>query len=570
MADPSSSSVAADAAELPEPPFSPQLVEELMRHLTRAARARQLYLPNNPVYQRSIEALREAFVAVWKETAELSLQITESEFTWYGHTVHRETSRAEGLPWTCYKDGLREITLIEGFEAEEMIVLLDVLQRVRIASVEGDDLLTLLWEQEFAFLRYRFVDVGVDAPAILPSPQAAMERQISPEDVRADAREQPAPERNTIVRLEDLDSTLYFLDENEIEYLKGEVQREQESNLRLSVLAIMLDILELQPDARAQEEVCEILETFMPHLLSEGDYGSVAYLLREADAVAANGAALSDAIRQRARQLPDRLSDPGVLAQLMQVLDDSPVAPRQTELDALFEQLRPGTLGVVLGWLKQAQHPEVRAALERTATRLASANTGEMLKLMLAQDPAVATEAMRRAADLKTPAAVTQLARVLAEGSVALRQEAVQALVAIGSPGAFRVLESALDDADREVRMLAVRAIGARGHRNALAKIEAVVKGRGVREADLTEKMAFFEAYGQLAGAEGIALLDEMLSARSLLLRRRVDPDIRACAARALGKIGTPAALEVLRRAADDNDVRVRSEINRALRGGES
>jgi HEAT repeat protein len=264
------------------------------------------------------------------------------------------------------------------------------------------------------------------------------------------------------------------------------------------------------------------------------------------------------------------LSEPGVLAQVMQVLDDSPVAPRQTELDALFEQLRPGTLGVVLGWLKQAQHPEVRAALERTATRLASANTGEMLKLMLAEDPAVATEAMRRAADLKTPAAVTQLARVLAEGAVALRQEAVQALVAIGSPGAFRVLESALDDADREVRMLAVRAIGARGHRNALAKIEAVVKGRGVRDADLTEKMAFFEAYGQLAGAEGIALLDEMLSARSLLLRRRVDPDIRACAARALGKIGTPAALEVLRRSADDNDVRVRSEINRALRGGES
>jgi hypothetical protein len=484
--------------------------------------------------------------------------------------VHRETSRAEGLPWTCYKDGLREITLLEGFEAEEMIVLLDVLQRVRLASIDGDDLLTLLWEQEFAFLRYRFVDVGVDAPAILASPQAATERQISPEDVRADAREQPAPERAAIVRLDELDSTLYFLDDNEIEYLKAEVQREQESNLRLNVLAIMLDILELQPDDRARQEVCEILESFVPHLLSEGDYGSVAYLLREADALAAGNAELPDAIRQRARQLPDRLSEPGVLAQLMQVLDDSPVAPQQAELDALFEQLRPGTLGVVLGWLKQAQHPQVRTALERTATRLASGNTGEMLKLMLAGDPTVATEAMRRAADLKTPAAVTQLARVLSEGSVSLRQEAVQALVAIGSPGALRVLESALDDEDREVRMLAVRAIGARGHRAALAKVEAVVKGRGVRDADLTEKMAFFEAYGLLAGEAGIAPLDELLNTRSLLLRRRVDPEIRACAARALGKIGTPAALEALRRVADDKDVRVRSEINRALRGGES
>jgi HEAT repeat protein len=186
---------------------------------------------------------------------------------------------------------------------------------------------------------------------------------------------------------------------------------------------------------------------------------------------------------------------------------------------------------------------------------------------MLSENPDVAVEAMRRAADLKTPAAVTQLARVLAERDVVLRREAVQALVAIGSPGALRVLESALDDADRDVRMLVVRAIGARDHRAALPRVEAVVMGREVREADLTEKMAFFEAYGLLAGAAGVPQLDALLNGRSLVLRRRIDPEIRACAARALGKIGSPAALEVLRRAGEDKDVRVRSEINRALRG---
>jgi HEAT repeat protein len=270
------------------------------------------------------------------------------------------------------------------------------------------------------------------------------------------------------------------------------------------------------------------------------------------------------------RQLPERLSDPVVLTQLLRALDEAATPPPQVELDALFEQLRPGTLGVVLGWLHQAQHREVRTTLERTATRLASASTGELLKLMLAEDPAVATEAMRRAADLKTPAAVTQLAKVVAEGTAELRQEAVRALVAIGSPGALRVLEGALDDADREVRMLAVRAMAARSHRAAIAKIEAVVTGREVREADLTEKMAFFEAYGLLAGAEGIARLDELLNGRSLLLRRRIDPETRACAAMALGKIGSPAALEALRRAGDDKEALVRNAINRALRGGDA
>ena len=63
----------------PEPPFPPELVEELVRHSCRARRAHQLYLPNNPVYQRAIDGVRASFVPIWAETwNELVLQISES------------------------------------------------------------------------------------------------------------------------------------------------------------------------------------------------------------------------------------------------------------------------------------------------------------------------------------------------------------------------------------------------------------------------------------------------------------------------------------------------------------
>jgi HEAT repeat protein len=123
-----------------------------------------------------------------------------------------------------------------------------------------------------------------------------------------------------------------------------------------------------------------------------------------------------------------------------------------------------------------------------------------------------------------------------------------------------------LDDADREIRIAAVRAVGIHDYRAALPKVEAVVTGKAVRDADLTEKMACFEAFGLLARDEGVEQLAALLSGRSLVLRRRIDPELRACAAMALGKIATPGALAVLRGAAEDKDVRVRSAINRALR----
>jgi HEAT repeat protein len=52
------------------------------------------------------------------------------------------------------------------------------------------------------------------------------------------------------------------------------------------------------------------------------------------------------------------------------------------------------------------------------------------------------------------------------------------------------------------------------------------------------------------------------------LLGRREDPEMRAGAATALGKIGTPQAIESLRKSSSDANVIVRNAVARAIRGG--
>jgi HEAT repeat protein len=83
---------------------------------------------------------------------------------------------------------------------------------------------------------------------------------------------------------------------------------------------------------------------------------------------------------------------------------------------------------------------------------------------------------------------------------------------------------------------------------------------------DLTEKMAFFEAYGAIAGVNGLKALSTILLQRGLL-RMKEPPETRACAAMALGRIKTTEAREFLQRAVDDKELVVRNAVNRALRG---
>ena len=555
------------------------LIQELLRLFGKAARAHQLYLPNNPVYKAAQEALRAGFLPIWEQTEELVLSFTESEVKYAGETVLEERSKgSDSLPWTFYKDGVRELRLLRGFDDEELGKLLDILQRVRKASPDEDDLLTLLWQGDFSFLRYRYVDVMVDANVPMAEGGEAlagleeMAEGGGPTGQRIDPAsytggdEEEEETRAGVISMADFDSTLYFLDEKEIEYLQTEVKREYESDLRQSVVALLLDILEQQPDSEIRLEVAEILDNFMLHMLTGSQFHNVGYLLREAMVASRRAVELQQPVHERLTTLSSRLSAPDALSQMLQSLDESETLPSLAELEELFEQLRPAALSTVFEWLGRLQTPKLRPLLEQAASRLAGQNTAELVKLIGSDNRAVALEAIRRAGALKTPAAVAPLAHVLAGADAELRVSAVQALTEIGTPGAMQALERGLDDADRDVRVATARSIQGRSYRAALPRLEAAVKGRGVRDADLSEKMAIFEAFGAMCGDGGVETLDGMLNGKSLF-GPRADAELRACAAMALGKVATPAAQAALQKAANEKDVVVRNAVSRALRG---
>ena len=95
-----------------------------------------------------------------------------------------------------------------------------------------------------------------------------------------------------------------------------------------------------------------------------------------------------------------------------------------------------------------------------------------------------------------------------------------------------------------------------------------MVSGKGAKDADRTERIALFELYGSICGDAGVALLDGILSAKGGLFARKEDPELRACAAVALGKIGSAAARSVLEKSVGEKDVIVKAAVSRALRGG--
>jgi hypothetical protein len=534
-------------------------VQEVVRGFAKALRTHLLYQGNSPSLEKFVETLRDRMEALWGHMSALTVTVEEREIRWEGVGVLHSEER-ESLPFLLYKDGIRELTFFRGFEEDDLEPFLDLLAHVRRVRSEEEDLLTLLWERDWQHLRYRYVEPlaeGVELPAAAEGTPRAVE---APRNEGLSAAAAPA----TVFSREDFREALYFLDEGELRRLEADLREELGRDLWQDVINALLDRLEDGTPER-QTRVVQVLGDVLPMLMGGGRLGMAAYLLRELVAAATVGRRLAPPAVRGLRDLFDLLASTESVGELVRTLEEGGDAVQTVALADLLEFYPPEALGPLLHASEVTGSEATRATLGDAAQRLASGNPAQLRTLATAEDPHLAAAAARVIGRLRVPDSAPVLVRLLRRPEAAVRLAGVEAVQAMRSPTGAAALDPLLGDDDRDVRVAAARALAALRWAPARKHLEEALGSRRLREAELTERIAFFEAYGALAGAEGVALLDRLLN-RKNWLGRREPAEIRACAALGLGAARHPDAERPLNAAAADPEPVVRSAVARAVR----
>jgi HEAT repeat protein len=523
-----------------------------------------MYMPNNPMYQRAELQLRDAFPPVWAVLDEITLFVRETDLIWEEHPVYEQPSKNESFAWGLYKDGMRVLTLRKGVEEEEFGRFLQTVTRARHLSADAsDDLLTLLWEQDFQKVTYQFAEVISD-PWVYDPQALDLQAQQAESQVQQQVRQEVAAAKpEGVVDLEDFDSTLYFLDEIEIAALRDQVAQEYARDIRNAALAVMFDIFELQEDPDVRAEIIGVLESLFPNLLVRGDFHTLAIILRELRALK-DSKGVDQAAHQRVDAFEARLSQPETIAQLLQSLDEAPTLPPEEELSEVLRELRAPALGTILQQLPRLASPPVRATIGGAAERLAMSNSGELLRLLRSLEADAIPGAVRLVGRLGLQAAVQPLGDLVRHQETEVRLAAVEVLAILGTPGAMTGLEPAIDDTDRQVRVAAVAAVSKRSWAGALRRLEAAVQGKGPAR-ERSEQRQVFEAYAAVAGPPALETLRALLVPKGMF-QRKSSTEVRTCAVYALGKLRTPDARMVLEDVQNDKELPVRHAATSILR----
>jgi len=566
----------ADGQDWEEQPVAVDGVRSLFVTLGKTFRAYQLYDENNPVRRRFVDQLRTEFLSLWEDLDRLVVSIDEDHMYLGEAEVYGSESRNDSLAFLFFKDGVREITFRPGLETEELELFLGVLQRARKLVPEGDDLLTVLWEQDLRFFEYQYVDLlaeGVELPEAgagnteseLQAVLAAEDEEIATQERASQqgaAEERPTPQT---VKQDDFNPTLYALDHRQMETLRAELMKELKRDTRADVLNALFDRLEESGNRERQSEILEILATLLPNFLSRGALVAATSVLQELRRLEKTEGIFDEQRVQESRHILDRISAPEAIEELIQALFDGTIRASTAQLGGFLQFLRGGALSPLLRASETVGHKELQAVLRKAVQGIAGQNRSAVVQLLEEDDPIVASGAARLAGEMQISEAGPSLAHLLVHADPGVRLAAVEAAVTLKASTVAGALEKTLDDPEREIRIAAARALGALQYRPAAKTLAGIVKGRDIRVADVSEKVAVFEAYGIIAEEDGLDVLDALLNGKGFLGKRE-PTDIRAAAALALGRIPGDHARAALEKATHDEDPVVRSNVNRALR----
>ena len=556
-------------------------VRGLFTVLGKALRAFQLYEENNPVRKRFVTSLREAFEQLWQEVEGLNLSIEEDRILLVGEEIYKSSSRSDSLAFLLYKDGIRDITFLPGVEGPEVDKILGVLQRAKmLKTAEADDLLTMLWEQDLEFFTCRIVD-QITEGAALPTAQAEEERADLAQVLEGEAQDSEAAEEDAEGQVgtaestppqpkigQDFSPTLYALDPDEKEQLQRALAAEMSRDLRHDVLAALFDRLEEDGYLDRKSEILKILRQLLPSLLIRGAVEDAANVLEELAAVRAEPGILDEVRQHECDELLDDLSSTETLEQLVRALQDGTIDVPVEALGRLLRFLRAGALPVLLLAAEQEEVPALQETLRGAVYGIAEENPEAVLSLLTDRNPLVTAGAVRLVGMMGIAEAAAKLAGLMVHSDAGVRLAVVETTQLLGDVTTTDTLIGALSDAESDVRVAAAQALAALRIETAAPALEALVTSKEIRLADLTEKIAIFESYALLGGAGATDVLKELLNKKSFLGRREPS-QIRASAARALGKAGLPGAPEALRAAQKDADAVVRTAVRQALEGVE-
>ena len=539
-------------------------IRELMRSLVRALKAKKMYPANNPVLSRIVTEFQDLMIDVLGEIDDLSLSIDSTELRYEGHSVYQNASKRDSLAYRFHRDGITDLSFTEGITRPELNAFLDVLATATEPSGAEEDLVTILWEQEFAHIRYSYIAIDDLQEGLLDELESTDD--VDPEE--AEMREVPWPQGevtnyNIVIdsetaasegsgeRSDDwaqlepaMDITercpahLLEISDNELQALAEEVHLEHSRPLTESALEILTEVAEEEQNPERFAELARALSELVVIALADADFARAAQILATLMTMTAERNIDANSFLPESREL---------ITQAMASLQHTPEADTSS-IPEFLAHLGPRAVDPVCDLLCDKDLEHLQPILASGLSLLAAQNLPRIQRRLQDATGAAARHILAAAASSPFPDADRVIAIAASHKEPRVRTEALKFLVqrkALSKPESIKGITAALNDKDPQVRGSALIAVRQAPTEEMGPHLLEMVEGKRFREMTQSERVAYFETLVTIPGESTRHTLREWAT-RPIWWPNGDQAERRSLAAKALSRSKNPDDRDLL------------------------
>jgi len=554
------------------------LARDVVMVLVKTIKATGMYMPNNPIYQKFREELKEKFESYFEYEDMLSFMVKRFELTFLDQEVYHNPDKEDNVALMFFKDGIREFCFHKGITQEDIDGFIDILKVDTKERELDDDLVTLMWEKDFQNISYTVTDEATDEEAaeehtlltFEEEPEALKQLDELRARATAEAAQEPAgggtagpSSGSTVSAGEAALAALLTTDAEDLEAVRGSYKPPDDLGLLTELTDIFYEILITEKDPERFDMVAGSMSKALDIFVGRGDLALATVLVMKVQELA-NAPELAKASAARLDDIIAKACSEALVKKVGEFINQGGQDALESA-GSYLRQLDQRALGPMVGLLETLDGRKSRRAVCDMMAEMCGGKGKALLGFLSHRYWYVTRNVAMVLGKVADPETVAPLGGLLKHGDGRVRKEALNALAAMKVDKAAGHIATGMDDADRQIRILSARLLAETAPEKAYDLLTVRVKEKSFDGREFDEKKDFFELLGRTGGARAMPFLVELFKKTGLFKSASRDR-LRACAAYGLAAAGGDEAYGLLRSEIDSKSKVVRAACLDGLR----
>jgi len=534
-------------------------VKEVIHLLAKTVSLVKIFPPDHSSVKGFTDELSDKIVKFVDEYWDLEVDIEEFSFNFQRKSVYHDDNPIKSLPFLFFKDGMQKLFFYKGLDKEQLQEFLEIIKKYYESPLEESDIVSLLWEKDFANIRCYasddFLETKIGIRKELVDFKIDKKKfqtgtiELSPEDKDELARMDLASEFFEMQPEEpkELDKAEKFssLSERENRALKFMLDKNRKMSPEEELVFLTLEMLYLEEETERFSATFDVMAHAHQDIIKKGNFFLANQLLNHIldlhQFLSSQSAENVEVTDKFLRNIKTRES--------LDLIKKTLLKGDVSDLDSFLEYLKnlgPETIPYLGELFEEIKIHDFRLKAAKYLREIGKENFTVLMGITQEERPFLTKEVIAILGSIGEKRVIQFLANFVSSRNKSIKRAAIESLGKIEDVTASKILIGFLADEEEEIRILAAKNIYYFGDASILKPVVDLVRKKTFKKKNRPEKQALLNLIGNSRTEEASDFLEVLLKKSSFFARSK-QIETRLCAVKALEDMGTPEAVNALK-----------------------